>query len=60
ISADRLFSYFQKVFQFCNKSHPAVQIWCRKRDTYLSLHRERGYDFETIRLPKDDTVSVGL
>lgn len=54
------FHIFKKVFQFCNKSHPAVQIWCGKRDTYFSLHSERGCDFETIRLPKDDTVSVGL
>ena len=58
IGANRLFSYFQKVFQFCNKSHPAVQIWCGKRDTYFSLHSERGCDFETIRLPKNNTVSV--
>jgi hypothetical protein len=33
---------------------PQVQIW----DTYFSLHSERGCDFETIRLPKDNTVSV--
>ena len=45
-------------FQFCNKSHPSVQIWCGKRDTYFSLHSERGCDFETIRLPKDNTMSV--
>lgn len=52
------FHIYKKFFQSCNKSHPAVQIWCGKRDTYFSLYRERGCDFETIRLPKDNTVSV--
>ena len=52
------FHIYKKFFQSCNKSHPAVQIWCGKRDTYFSLHSERGCDFETIRLPKDNTVSV--
>ena len=48
------FYIYKKFFD----SHPAVQIWCGKRDTYFSLHSERGCDFETIRLPKDNTVSV--
>lgn len=52
------FHIYKKFFQFCNKSHLAVQIWCGKRDRYFSLHSERGCDFETIRLPKDNTVSV--
>ena len=52
------FHIYKKFFQSCNKSHLAVQIWCGKRDTYFSLHSERGCDFETIRLPKDNTVSV--
>ena len=52
------FHIYKKFFQSCNKSHPAVQIWCGKRDTYFSLYRERGCDFKTIRLPKDNTVSV--
>lgn len=52
------FHIYKKFFQSCNKSHPAVQIWYGKRDTYFSLHIERGCDFETIRLPKDNTVSV--
>ncbi len=52
------FHIYKNFFQSCNKSHPAVQIWCGKRDTYFSLHSERGCDFETIRLPKDNTVSV--
>ena len=52
------FHIYKNFFQSCNKSHLAVQIWCGKRDTYFSLHSERGCDFETIRLPKDNTVSV--
>ena len=40
------FHIYKKFFQSCNKSHPAVQIWCGKRDTYFSLYRERGCDFE--------------
>lgn len=53
--AENIFNFFLKS---CNKSHLAVQIWCGKRDTYFSLHSERGCDFETIRLPKDNTMSV--
>ena len=49
------FHIYKNFFQSCNKSHLAVQIWCGKRDTYFSLHSERGCDFETIRLPKDNT-----
>ena len=52
------FHIYKKLFQSCNKSHPAVQIWCGKRGTYFSFHSERGCDFETIRLPKDNTMSV--
>ena len=52
------FHIYKKFFQSCNKSHLAVQIWCGKRDTYFSLYSERGCDFETIRLPKNNTVSV--
>ena len=36
------FHIYKKLFQSCNKSHPAVQIWCGKRDTYFSPYRERG------------------
>ena len=36
------FHIYKKFFQSCNKSHLAVQIWCGKRDTYFSLHSERG------------------
>ena len=54
------FHIYKNFFQSCNKSHLAVQIWCGKRDTYFSLHSERGCDCETVRLPKDDTVSVRL
>ncbi len=36
------FHIYKNFFQSCNKSHPAVQIWCGKRDTYFSLYRERG------------------
>ena len=36
------FHIYKKFFQSCHKSHPAVQIWCGKRDTYFSLYRERG------------------
>ena len=52
------FHIYKKFFLSCNKSYLAVQIWCGKRDTYFSLHSERGCDFETNRLPKDNTVSV--
>ena len=51
------FHIYKNFFQSCNKSHLAVQIWCGKRDTYFSLHSERGCDFETIRLPKDNGKS---
>ena len=47
------FHIYKKFFQSCNKSHHAVHIWCGKRDTYFSLHSERGCDFETIKLLKD-------
>ena len=53
-----VFIIYKNFFQSCNKSHLAVQIWCGKRDTYFLLHSERGCDFETIRLPKDNTVSI--
>ena len=36
------FHIYKNFFQSCNKSHLAVQIWCGKRDTYFSLHSERG------------------
>ena len=36
------FHIYKKLFQSCNKSHPAVQIWCGKRDTYFSLHSGKG------------------
>ena len=52
------FHIYKKFSQSCNKSHPTVQIWCGKRDTYFSLHSKRGCDFETIRLPKDNIVLV--
>ncbi len=36
----------QKFFHFfsnsCNKSHPAVQIWCGKRDNHFSRHNGKG------------------
>ena len=35
------FHIYKKFFQSSNKSHPAVQIRCGKRDTYFSLYRER-------------------
>lgn len=54
------FHIYKKFFQSCNKSHPAVQIWCGKRDTYFSLYRERGCDFETIRLPSFFLISSAV
>ena len=54
------FHIYKNFFQSCNKSHLAVQIWCGKRDTYFSLYRERGCDFETIRLPSFFLISSAV
>ena len=36
------FHIYKKFFQSCNKSHPAVQIWCGKRDKRFSCHNGKG------------------
>ena len=36
------FHIYKKFFQSCNKSHPAVQIWCGKRDNHFSRRNGKG------------------
>ena len=36
------FHIYKKIFQSCNKSHPAVQIWCGKRDNHFSRRNGKG------------------
>ena len=36
------FHIYKNFFQSCNKSHPAVQIWCGKRDNHFSRRNGKG------------------
>lgn len=52
------FHIYKNFFQSCNKSHLAVQIWSERGIHTFHFITKGGCDFETIRLPKDNTMSV--